>query len=1325
MSFYNYKKNALLTLWILLCPFCWIIGQEYYFKNYKVENGLSHNTVLCSIQDEHGFLWFGTKDGLNRFDGYSFKVFEYDVNNPNSLGSNYIECLHEYNGKIWVGTDSGLFCYDEHYESFEFIDASMGLPILDIDHDDQGNLWFVSGKSLVKYEVENEKSFQFDIERYFRVVDITRDFAGGIWAIYANSLHRYDERSKNFISFEITLGESDVPSIRINKVVALDNNTLLLGTQKHGVLSFNISSHKVTKLLYDDKTPLFVRDILVKNKSELWVATESGLFIYDLENGTYTNLKKSINNPYALSDNALYCVTSDNEGGVWIGSYFGGINYYPKQYYQFRKFFPIPGKNSITGNAVREIVKDSMGNLWIGTEDAGLNKYDPGTGLFTNYAPSDSDFTLSDYNIHGIFAKGNRLWVGTFQHGLDILDITTGKVVKHYGLGDGHGLTSNFIFSFYEDDFGNLFVVTGSGILTYDFESDTFIAVEAFPKDTHFTAVMRDHLDVLWAGTYWDGLITFNPNTKKKRIFRHDKNDRNSISGNNVNGIFQDSKNRIWITTEKGLNLYRRDSNDFKTYTVEDGFPSNVFYSIIEVDDWLWISTSKGLVKFNPETEEKRIYTKANGLLSDQFNYNSAYKDDNGTLYFGSVAGLVSFNPLRFKNNTGQAPIYLTSLQVNNEDIEVSSEGSPLKQSLIWADKINLNPDQTSFNIGFAALGYTAPETTEYWYKMEGLNDDWIGLKKNHNVSFTEIPAGNYLFKVKSMNNDGTWSKESKAIQIKVSPIFWKSNLAYLLYILIISTITILGFGLYHQRNRIKNIQRIRQLNYKKEKELYKAKIEFFTNVSHEIRTPLTLIKSPLEIIIRKSKEFPGIVEDLTIIEKNTNRLLDLVNQLLDFRKTETERVNLTYVETNITELLKEIIGRFGNAIEERGIIFDLNMVDQDIYAYVDAEALRKILSNLITNAIKYADNNVNVQLKTNAESLTLTMANDGNIIPAHLKETIFEPFYRMSGVEKHSGTGIGLALAKSLTEMHQGSLTLDVSRGTENCFVLTLPIRQEKEFVLWPKRMDQRFQNYNQPNERLKASGETNVLLVEDSEELLDFIAKELKEEYAVFKASNGNIALQILEVENIHLIISDVMMPGMDGFTLCKNLRTNLETSHIPIILLTSKSAMAAKMEGLESGADAYMEKPFSMRHLKAHITNLLENRKHILEHYTSSPLAHIRSIAHTKTDETFIKKLDKVIYENMADHKLNVEVLAEIMNISRSTLYRKIKEISNLTPNELINITRLKRSAELLKTGKYRIFEVAEIVGYNSSTSFGRNFQKQFEMTPTEYMQGKEVQ
>jgi ligand-binding sensor domain-containing protein/signal transduction histidine kinase/DNA-binding response OmpR family regulator len=1324
---FNFVKTPIvLIVFLVVFPAHILLSQEFYFKKYKVEDGLSHNSVLSTIQDERGFLWFGTKDGLNRFDGYQFKVFRYDAEDSQSLGSSFVECLHEYKGKLWIGTDSGLFSYDELYENFVAVDSTIAQPILDIDHDNLGNLWFVSGNSLTKYNVNTKKTTRFDSEEFFEVEDITRTADGTIWAANNNLIHRYNSKTNTFKTIELHIEEENKLPLIISKIFALNASTLLIGTQNHGVLSFDVLEETTKNLLSNTEDPLYVRDFSIKNKNELWIATEFGLYIYNLTNGSYENFRKNYSDPYALSDNALYSITIDKEGGMWIGSYFGGVNYYPKQYKQFKKYFPKPGENSISGNAVREIQKDEYGNLWIGTEDAGINKLDPKTGKFTNYLPSEGVETLSHFNIHALLPRKKDLWVGTFEHGLDIMDIHTGKVIKHYSRGDDSGLSSNFVYSLYEDDLDNIFVITSSGIQTYSFEKELFTTLDAFSEDTFFTSFLKDKDGVLWAGTYWDGLNTFNPKSNKKQIFKHNRENPHSISGNGINTIFQDSKQRIWIATENGLNLYRSKTNDFKTYRVKDGFPSNVFYSIIEGENGnLWISTSNGLVAFNPETDKKRIYTKANGLMSDQFNYNSAFKDKNGVFYFGSVGGMVSFNPALFKEDNYEPPIFITGFQINNQEVKIGKNGLPLQESVILAHKIKLKHNQSNFNIDFSALSYRAPQTTQYQFQMEGLNDEWIDLGKKHNVAFTQLAAGDYIFKVKSLNNNGNWSKEASALEIEVSPVFWKSKLAYFLYTLFLGLASFFGFRLYHRTINAKNAERIRQLNNRKEKEHYESKIEFFTNISHEIRTPLTLIKSPLEKVLQMVHELPSVFENLSIIEKNTNRLLDLVNQLLDFRKTETEALELNFVETNISELLRNTLERFLEAVKDKDIDFTIDTGKKEIYAFVDIEALRKILSNLYGNAIKYTEKQVKVKLTENEDTLELKISNDGSLIPVHLKEKIFEPFYRVSGVENQTGTGIGLPLARSLTEIHHGSLVLDTGDGKMNSFLMILPIHQEKEFILHSKTEQKFHSELALLDQEFAETGnsKTSILLVEDSLELLDFVAKELKENYFVLKSTNGKDALEILKEENIQLVISDVMMPFMDGFTLCKNIKTNIETSHIPVILLTSKSAMAAKMEGLESGADAYIEKPFSMIHLKANAANLIENRRHIMDYYASSPLAHIRSIANTKTDETFIKKLDEVIFDKMADHNLNVVTLAEIMNMSRSTLYRKIKGISNLSPNELINITRLKKSAELLITGKYRVFEVAEIVGYNSATSFGRNFQKQFEMTPSEYMNKEE--
>ena len=1302
-----------------------LCGQEIYFQHYMVENGLSHNTILSSIQDHKGFLWFGTKNGLNRFDGYTFRLFQNNPDDPKSLKGSYIESLHENGNTLWVGTDSGLFKYNESLENFDYIEGTSDSQILDIENDGNGNLWFISGSTLNKYNLSTKEITEYPSDQYFNATDIHRLKNNDIWFASTNYIYHYEEDSDSFKEYALDVEADLKRPFRINELFGLDERTLLLGTQNHGVIAFDMVDEKLKKIAEITTERYYVRDFAKRGEDELWVASESGIHIYNLNTNDYSNLTKNYDNPYAISDNAVYTLTIDKENGVWAGTYFGGVNYNPNQYSPFTKHFPMSSQNSINGNAIREIRPDDYGNLWIGTEDAGLNKFNPTTGLFTNYTSKDKDKNgiLTYYNIHGLLPVDDKLWIGMFDNGLDILDIKKDKIIRHYNIGKEGALRSNFVFALHKSKQDVIFVVTTFGIQTYDPSTDKFTLFEAFPENHHYTCFFEDDQGVLWAGTYSDGLYFYNPTTNKNGYFKYNPAIATSISNNHINGIFQDTESNIWVTTENGLNLLNADEQGFTKFSTKDGFPSNVFYGILEDHiNNIWISTSNGLVEYDRKNDVKKIYTKSNGLKSDQFNYNSAYKDPNGRMYFGTVNGMVSFNPKDFKKNTYSPPIYITGLQINNKDVFVGQKDSPIQESISSLNNLILSPEQSSFSLEFAALSYTAPDDTEYWYKMVGLNNEWIYLQKDHKVYFTELAAGNYKFIVKSMNSSGVWGKETHELAIKVLPIFWKSNLAYGLYALLTGFLIFIGFRTYDQRIKTKNIQKIKQLNNRKEKEIYEAKIEFFTNVSHEIRTPLTLIKSPLEKVLKKSHELPDVRDNLAIIKKNTNRLLDLVNQLLDFRKTEIERVDLTYVETNVSELIHNTYERFSEAIRDKKVDFNLKLDDKEVIAFVDPEALKKILSNLFGNAIKYAENIVIVSLNSNESELTLNLRNDGQLIPGHLKERIFEPFYRMSGTENQTGTGIGLALARSLTELHNGSLNLNTSDGTMNSFVLKLPIHQEKEFRLRPKSAQNWVADETISNVTISPNQGNCILLVEDSEELLDFVAKELKEEYFVLKASNGETALKLLNEDNVQLVISDVMMPGINGFTLCKKIKTNLETSHIPVILLTSKSAMSAKMEGLESGADAYIEKPFSIKHLKVHIANLIENRKNIMEHYASSPLAHIRSIANTKTDETFIKKLDEVIYQNMSDSDLNVETLSEIMNMSRSTLYRKIKDISNLSPNELINIARLKKSAELLKSGKYRIFEVAEIVGYNSATSFGRNFQKQFEMTPSDYMNDK---
>lgn len=1302
-----------------------ISAQDYYFRHLQVENGLSHNTITSSIQDHRGFMWFGTKDGLNRFDGYNFKTFKNQPNLKNSLGSNFIRTLHEYQNYIWVGTDNGLYKYNEELENFESVKASIGKPVLDITDDNKGNLWFIAAGILYKLPIPDQpdetklKSFQLDYVEY-----LMKDKNGVIWTSSQDHLYKFSEKENQFLPVKLYHKPSnDFPFI-ITALHPFDSSSVLLGTKYHGALSYNYTTKELVPLFPENENPLYIRDFAFKNKEELWLATESGLYIYNIPAHSYTNLKKSYNNPYAISDNALYSFTIDKEGGVWIGTYFGGINYYSTPFTPFKKYFPMVGENSISGNAVREIHEDKYGKLWIGTEDAGLNRFDSKTEKFFRIPQKN----LSYYNIHGMLPLDDELWVGTFEHGLDILDIKTGKRIRHYDTDNTNGaLKSDFILDIFQSESNHLYILTSLGIYEYLKNEDRFITVSGFPSTHHYSYIEEDKNGTLWAGTYWDGLFYYNPSTGEHGVYKHENDKEKSLSSNVINGVYTDSSNRLWITTENGLNLYNRETENFTRFTTKEGLASNVIYSILEDDHHnLWISTSAGIVNFDPVTHETKTYTKANGLLSDQFNYSSAYKDEDGTMYFGSVYGMISFDPDSFTSNSYNAPILFTQMQINNKDVDVNAKDSPLDKSVNFTEEIELNHHQNSFSLEFANLTFTAPQMTEYWYRMKGLNENWIYLGKDHKVYFTELPAGDYQLQVKSKNAHGSWNKQTANLGIAVLPPIWLSKWAYLIYTLLFVGFLWYLLRYYHRYNQNKNRRKFQALQVQQEKEIYQAKIQFFTNIAHEIRTPLTLIKAPLEKLLKTSIQQLEVRENVEIMERNTTRLLDLVNQLLDFRKTETKALKLTFVEVDIVKLLKDTQLRFKPAIEEKNIDFTVRCDTDSLPAFADKEGLNKILSNLFNNAIKYGEKKVIVSLDHQAEDyFTIKVENDGEIIPDSLSQKIFEPFFRVNENESGAGTGIGLSLAYSLAQLHNGELKLKKDNPDSNTFELKLPIHQEREFQLHSSPQHHNGKAVQDIHESNTSAEKVSILVVEDSEELLDFLYREFQSCYKVFKAENGQKALKILKEQSIQLVISDVSMPVMDGHLLCETIKTNLEFSHIPVVLLTAKNALQSKIEGLESGADAYVTKPFSIEYLKAQAHTLIQNRKNIMNYFASTPLSHIKSIANTKTDKDFIEKLEEIIYNNMANTDLNVDVLADIMNMSRSTLYRKIKDLSSLSPNELINISRLKKAAELLATREYKIFEVAEKVGYKSQNSLGRNFQKQFHMTPTEYMNSSEKQ
>ncbi|MDR6562342.1 MULTISPECIES: two-component regulator propeller domain-containing protein [unclassified Arcicella] len=1013
------------------------MAQSYFFRHYQVENGLSNNTVYCTTQDKNGFLWFGTKDGLNRFDGYHFKIYK-TTEGLHDFKPDLINCLKtDKKGVLWVGSTKGLFYFDNQKEQLvRLLDSGKFNEINRLEIDGKNQLWFIAQLTLCRYNFETKTTTVFPLSKFFPATSLAIDDDGEVWTSTDKGvIKKFNAKTGAFESYDVFKYSPKVSSHWIHKMYFVGKHTMYIGTASQGLKEFDIptATYKDVLSINPDKTKVHVRDIQQYSAHELWIATESGIFILNTNSKQFTNLKKKFLDPFSLSDNAVYSLCKDKEGGVWVGTYFGGINYYAKEHSLFQKYFADNSKKSISGNAIREICEDRLGNIWIGTEDVGLSKLNPKTGDITQFMPTGENTSIAYSNIHGLLTAGNDVWIGTFEHGLDIMDIRTGKVRKHYDEGTGkNDLRSSFIVSFLQTKSGDIYVGNSNALLKYNPTIDGFEAVPEAPANIWVSSLIEDYNHTIWMGTH-GGVFYFNPITKEKGSFKHDPHNKNSLTNNDINAIYEDSKHCIWFSTEGGgLCKLSKDRKTLMSTTTNDGFPSNFIYKALEDNNHkMWVTTSKGLVHLNPDNKEMVTYTKDNGLLSNQFNYNSGYKDAAGKMYFGSVKGMITFEPDKIVKTNSTAPIYITDFRVENKEQTIDGAHSFLKKSIIYTNEITLPYDKSSFNIDFAALSYVSPEMTEYSYFMQGLDKEWTAIKPNRKVYFTNLSPRKYTFHLKAFIN-GNWSKEEKILVINILPPWWATTWAYLLY-------AILGLSLIYYLLR----SYLTIIEDKKAKEIYEAKIDFFTNLAHEIRTPLTLIKGPVENLLEQVDGIPDIKDDVMMMDRNTNRLIALVTQILDFRKVETNSFTVDFVRVNITEMLKDAYSNFALLTKKRKLDYTIAYPPNDIFVLVDEEALNKILSNLFSNAIKFAKKKVAIRLLPLAENpvyITIEFENDGLSIPFEMKEKIFEPFYRLKE-SKQEGTGIGLALARSLTELLHGDLFLKETIDGSIVFVLKLPV--------------------------------------------------------------------------------------------------------------------------------------------------------------------------------------------------------------------------------------------------------------------------------------------
>lgn len=1321
----QHRKILLVSLIVLFSFFPKAKSSDYFFNIIDGKNGLSQNNVKSIIQDSYGFMWFGTRNRLNRFDGLSIKVFDcYDT--TTGKGNNNISALYEApDRRLWLGTDQGVYIFDPVKETFTQFRTktktgdSIVHWISDIQMDQDENIWIVvPNQGVFRYNLNTENLHKYTVVENLQpsisnpqCIAIEKN--GRIWiGTNGSGVYLYNKNEDAFSQF-LGSGADSEHSLAGKNIYTMChyNDYLMIGIHEGKLLKYDKRRDQLTDALFPDANYKIIRHVTLINDDELWIGTQSGLYIFDNHNRIMEHTYEDPLNANSLSDNIVEKIYKDKEGGVWIGTNFGGVNYLPNRNSKFEKYIPLSKNHSIVSKRVREMKEASDGRIWIGTEDAGVTVFDPIKKEFNTVNNLFYNKTLALLPIN------SKIWVGYFKNGLDIINPDNFQSL-HY-TDKELGLNEESVYALCEDRFGKVWLGNAWGVYVAEKGQMHFSRKDIFGLNFIYD-IMEDSEGYIWVATMGSGVYKYNQ--QKDELIHYLSNGANSLSSNSVSSITEDYFGQIWFATDRGgVCVYNKNSNAFTSYSVNEGLPDNVAYKILEDKrNNLWFGTNQGLVKFNPKTKAVRVFTKNDGLLCDQFNYKSGLSSSNGKFYFGSLEGLIAFDPEEFRENSYIPPVYITKLTIFNIEVEPGDKNSPLEKSIVHTNKIILSANQSNIGFEFVALSYTAPYANMYAYKMENIDNDWVHTKNNHSASYAKLPPGKYLFKVKGANNDGLWNEHETVLEVVILPPWWASKLAYFIYFLVLATIMFFAIRVSLRKYKLRNNEKQRLFKIEKEKELYEAKVSFFTDIAHEIRTPVTLINGPLESILEMNLPDEKLKNNLNIIEENTKHLLSLINQLLDFRKVDSKKFILNQKEINITALARKFIAAFEQQMTSQKKTLQTELKDEDIFAVADAEALSKILTNLISNAVKYSEQFIEIILDSDDCYFTFRISNDGEIISTEHANKIFEPFYQVkSSAGDTSGSGIGLSLARSLAELHNGYLFYDTQSGL-NSFILKIPLNKVNDDSKNPdiEAIDILSEYIDKtPAESNKTNPET-ILVVEDNISMLNFIVDKLQEFYHVEKAVDGLEAQKILEIKNVDVVVSDIMMPEMDGFELCSFIKSNIEYSHILVILLTARNDLPSKIQGLELGADAYVEKPFSFQYLQTLLTSLINNRKREKELFLKKPFMSIQQVGLSKADEQFMNKIIDVINENITEPSFGVEALSEAVFMSRSSLHRKLKSTINIPPTEFIRFVRLQKAAQLIKDGEFRINEICYLVGINSPSYFIKIFQKQFGMTPKEF-------
>jgi signal transduction histidine kinase/DNA-binding response OmpR family regulator/streptogramin lyase len=1111
-----------------------------------------------------------------------------------------------------------------------------------------------------------------------------------------------------------------------------------------------------------------VLSIAEDNLGRLWIGMENGaLTIYDKKTETFSNFWPNPLDPTSIGSNSIWCVYKDKMGTMWIGARNRGINKWDQYQTKFvHHILPPSGNHKLANNDVLCFVEDEKGNLWIGTDGGGLNYFDRKTNTYTHFIhdPKDPKSLSSNSVISLELDSHGDLWIGTWEGGLNRFDKKTGSFKHYYHDPDNpKSLGSNYVFSIFEDSSGKLWVgAFYEGLDLYDRESDSFIHYKrdvsnpkAIGHNRVFT-MFEDSKKNIWIGSEGGGLIHMKLDKNDEPVFtsyRYNPDDSLSLSSNLINAVYEDNRHNLWIGTWAGLNRFDYQTRTFKAFRKEDGLADNVVYGIIEDDEGnLWVSTNQGISKFDPVNLKVENYNTADGLQAQEFIRGSFLKSKSGEFFFGGVNGFNSFFPKEVLSNPNIPPVYVTNFWIYNDLIKPGVTNSPLTSNITETEEIILPYTQNEFSFEFAALNYSQAFKNRYSYYLEGYDKTWHDAGTQRKASYAKVPPGTYTFMVKGTNNDGVWNERGTIIKIIVNPPWWKTWWAYMAY-----AMTAIAIFLWYRQNlinreRLRNDLKLEHLELTKMQEMDRLKSYFFTNISHEFRTPLTLILSPIRDMVAGT--FKGDVKkQYQMVIRNGERLLRLINQLLDLSKLGAGSMKLKTSSLDIVGFLRPIVAVFDSYAQRSHIKFSFEHPIEPILVYFDPDKFEKIVTNLLSNAFKFTrEGEIKLTVRAFADpqekfmsgetlrgKVEIAVTDSGTGIPQEYLSSIFDHFYQVAYHSSAEGSGIGLSLTKELVELHKGTIHVESIEGKGSVFkVILLQGRDhlkdteidESDGPIAPA--NRTIAGFDQVSPAVVAASAADdasdnrgqvprILIVEDNTDMRTYIKQSLQENYHITEASDGIEGLK-KGIENIpDLIVSDVMMPGMDGVTLCKNFKQNIYTSHIPVILLTAKADLESRIEGLETGADEYLSKPFNSYELQVRARNLIRSREILRERFTKSQklVLEPKEISITSLDEKFLKNVLQIIEKNMDDSEFRVESLGKELEMDPMAVYRKLKALTGQTAVEFIRTIRLKRAAQLLKQQKLTVAEVTYNVGFNDLQYFRTCFKKQFGVSPSEYM------